>query len=452
MTQISAELNTQAKTLKDLTQAALQEAKGKGAEGAKVSTSATFQRRMVVENKQFSLANSLQSQRLGLAVHKDQKKGSATSNIATGAAVKEMVDEAMALASFSVADPNLTLATTDQAPTASPLSFMYDDSLADLSLEEIKEVLSELLGTLTADTRVALDRLDCTLDVTWHALMNSNGVSQEEKQTMLNWTMIGMAVEGDQVSNFDYTGGFSFDKGSVLGRAKADVDKFIKRVVGNLNPKKAPSYKGLVVLSPRAVRSLLANVIAYQSSGRQLMDGKSRWADKEGGTVCSELISLHDLPHDKSYAGATCYDGDGLPTHNRKIVHEGTLCEFLYDCYSAKKLGKASNAASGAPFSTVLLGGSTPKEELLKARGEILLVDRFSGNCDPFKGDFSGVAKSSHLYKNGEDVGAVTETMIAGNAFDLLKSVQAVSQETQLDGGSFQSPYILCDGVSVTGS
>ena len=74
-----------------------------------------------------------------------------------------------------------------------------------------------------------------------------------------------------------------------------------------------------------------------------------------------------------------------------------------------------------------------------------------AGHDDPVKGDFSGVAKASRLLQQGRDVGAVTETMIAGNFFDLVKSVIAVSDQVENDSGSFSAPYVLVDGVSVTG-
>jgi predicted Zn-dependent protease len=79
------------------------------------------------------------------------------------------------------------------------------------------------------------------------------------------------------------------------------------------------------------------------------------------------------------------------------------------------------------------------------------MVDRFSGNSDPIKGDFSGVAKSSRLFQRGEDRGSVTETMIAGNFFAIADAVLAVSKEVEIVSGGFASPYVLVDGVSVTG-
>jgi PmbA protein len=78
-------------------------------------------------------------------------------------------------------------------------------------------------------------------------------------------------------------------------------------------------------------------------------------------------------------------------------------------------------------------------------------VDRFSGNIDPIKGDFSGVAKSSRILRDGKDCGAVSETMIAGNLFEVLSNLQAVSNVQELVSGAILLPWVLGDHVSVTG-
>ena len=77
-------------------------------------------------------------------------------------------------------------------------------------------------------------------------------------------------------------------------------------------------------------------------------------------------------------------------------------------------------------------------------------MDRFSGNCDPLTGDFSGVAKSSKLFVNGENRGPVVETMIAGNVFDLSNNIVAVGDRVETVSGQILCPTIVADGVTVS--
>src|SRR5690606_25781906 len=103
---------------------------------AKIHTRVSFQKKLVVEAGEFTLANSQETQKLSIAIHKDKKKGSATINTLDETNVKQAVADAEALARFSVPDEFLTLADTNQAPPAKALTFMWNDDLAEMTLEE----------------------------------------------------------------------------------------------------------------------------------------------------------------------------------------------------------------------------------------------------------------------------------------------------------------------------
>jgi PmbA protein len=430
----------------------IEQAKKFGADAAKITTSCSQQKKLVVENKKFTLANSLDVQQIRILVHKDQKKGSSSINTSSPESLSRAVADAVALASFSVADPNLNLPDTKQAPPAKPLNFLYNDHVANMDLEELQESMGQILGVLIKDPRIALDRFEMAVEVSRNSLFNSLGVRQSEIQSTVNWSWMGMAVDGAEVTGFDYDSDFSFRKEDLLAKGKKSAEDFSQRLIALLQPTKCPSYKGAVLLSPRAVESIITSPALYHVSGHSVMDGKSKWQDKIGQKVLSEKISILDNPHCPDFAGATSYDGDGLPTKKQAIIEKGILKTHLHDCYSAKKTGAKPTASSGGPFGLELAPGSDLLAALCDSRGELLLVDRFSGNTDPIKGDFSGVAKSSRLYRQGRDCGAVMETMIAGNFFDLAERILGVSQETLLVHGSFRCPWILVDGISVTGN
>ncbi|MEM7516908.1 MAG: metallopeptidase TldD-related protein, partial [Planctomycetota bacterium] len=93
-------------------------------------------------------------------------------------------------------------------------------------------------------------------------------------------------------------------------------------------------------------------------------------------------------------------------------------------------------------------GGS--REELLATLGRGLYVERFSGSVDAASGDFSGVAKSARWVENGEIVRPVTETLLAGNSFDLLRGSLVLGSEAERRGGSARIPAALVDGIDVT--
>lgn len=452
MSQVSQEIKTVSAAMEKMSEIALDEARKLGADEAKVGLSASFQKRLVVESKEFALANSLEGRTIGIVVHKDQKKGSASTNIISEKSVRQAVADAMALASYSVADPALTFAGKDLATPAPVLPYLFEDKLADMDLEELQGTMQEVLGLLVRDKRVALDKFEMSVDVSYHGMANSHGVRQSEAQTMANWFFFGMARDGEEVTGFDYDGSFSFNKQGILKACMEDADRFVKKIVSGLGAIKCPSYKGSVLFSPRAFQELLSGMILYHASGRQVMDGRSKWEKEVGNRVISDKITMVDNPHDRLFSGSTSFDSDGIPTRKHTIVDKGVLKMHLHDCYSAKRCGAVSTATGGGPFSLDIGAGTDELKSMGSSQKNLLVIDRFSGNSDPVKGDFSGVAKGSRAFSNGKDAGAVTETMIAGNFFEIKDLVQAVSKEVELIGGGFRAPYLLIDGISVTGS
>ena len=445
-------LYAQAAELEKSSKKVLEHAKKRGADRAKIAANCSIERRLVIENKEFTLANTLETQKFGILVHKDQKKGSASLNNTNPTSLEASVDDALTLAKFGVADEFLTMPDNKEAPPAAKLNFMFDDKLAETGLGELQEFAQSVLTRLTRDKRVSLDKVEFGISTSWHGLYNSLGVAQSESQTAVSWSFFGMAVDGEEVSGFDYDGRASYTWNGALDLALKDADRFAEKIVSNLRPQKAASYKGPVLLSPRAVEEVLLGTLFYHAAGSSVMDNKSRWAKDIGNQVISKMFTMTDNPHDRQFTGATSFDGDGLPTRPHTLFSDGRLMMHLHDCYSAKRTGAKSTATSGGPFALTIASGTGDLSAMRNIRSELLVVDRFSGNIDPVKGDFSGVAKSSRMLKGGQDAGAVTETMIAGNLFEVLNNILNVSRDQELISGAMMVPWILVDGVSVSGS
>ena len=64
-------------------------------------------------------------------------------------------------------------------------------------------------------------------------------------------------------------------------------------------------------------------------------------------------------------------------------------------------------------------------------------------------GDFSGVVKNGFLVERGERR-PVREVLVAGNLFELLMRISALSRERQEINGSALVPAIRAEDVSIT--
>ena len=99
--------------------------------------------------------------------------------------------------------------------------------------------------------------------------------------------------------------------------------------------------------------------------------------------------------------------------------------------------------------SRVVLAGTTPAAELAAGSDPVVWVGRFSGSTNGVTGDFSGVVKNGFLLARGERR-PIRETMIAGNLFEALRNIEAISAERRLLSGSALLPSLRIGGVSVT--
>ena len=94
--------------------------------------------------------------------------------------------------------------------------------------------------------------------------------------------------------------------------------------------------------------------------------------------------------------------------------------------------------------------GKHTLDSIIKEIRKGVIINRFSGNVNPVNGDFSGVVKGGHLIENGNITCPVKEVMVAGNIFDSLMNISALSRERKKIFDSFL-PYISIENISFTG-
>jgi PmbA protein len=277
---------------------------------------------------------------------------------------------------------------------------------------------------------------------------------------LLSFSLFGMAIDGEDVGGFHY-GGDAVRDGRAIPAALRDlIDEFTSVSLGNLGAGRAESYKGPVLFSPDALLELFVSPLISASSAIAVQRGRSALGKKLNEKIAFDGLDVVDDPTDIELAGAGVFDREGQPTRRTPIVSRGVLQTFLYNGYAAAVEGRASTGhASGGARSVpglaahaVVVGPGTggSRADLERALGRGLFVQRFSGTVDPASGDFSGVAKSARWIENGSVVRPVKETLLSGNAFELLARIVALASTTERCSGSSRAPYALVDGVSVT--
>jgi PmbA protein len=395
---------------------------------------------------------------IGLRVFREGKQGFSSTNQCDADSLRQTAGDALTVAGFSVPDEHNRLCAA-RGLAAPPCQ--VDPELASMSVPEAVEHGREFLRrALARDARISIDKATFSVHRDTRAVHSSTGVRAVESDASVGVVLFGMAVDGDDVGGFDYWGDGVRDPAQLDAMMNESIEHFTNSVLGNLGAQAAETYRGPVLFAPPAFLDVFVDPLISASSAIAVQRDRSALRGKLGEAIAAPAISIADDPSDAELRGATCFDREGQPARRFPIVERGVLESFLYNGYAARVDGREStgHASGGAravpglgPHAIVIAPGADGDlPALCKTLGRGLFIQRFSGTVDPASGDFSGVAKSARWVENGRIVRSLKETLISGNAFELLHRVVALSSESPRVMGSVRAPFAIVDGVSVT--
>ncbi|MBP7265015.1 MAG: TldD/PmbA family protein [Spirochaetia bacterium] len=190
----------------------------------------------------------------------------------------------------------------------------------------------------------------------------------------------------------------------------------------------------------------LAGILAHEAIGHtveaDLVLGGSVAADYLGQPVASPLISLTDFAHDA--LGRRCpvpvwVDDEGIEARDAVIIDRGVLSSYMHNKESAAHFGaEPTGNARAYGFSdepiirmrnTAILPGQSSLEDMIAGvdRGYYFLRPS-NGQADSTSEFMFGVTMGYEI-RGGKLGPAVRDCTVSGVAFDVLKTVSAVSQD-----------------------
>jgi PmbA protein len=216
-----------------------------------------------------------------------------------------------------------------------------------------------------------------------------------------------------------------------------------------------------VIFTPHGVVSAFAAPFAMAVNGKTVLQGASPLGNRIGDLVFDSRISIWDDPTIDYRPGSRSCDDEGVPSQRTPLVENGVVRSFLYDLQTAALAGTRSTGSASRGLATlpspslstlVIEDGDTTFEEMVADVKEGLVVEQLlgAGQGNVLGGEFSGNVLLGYAVRNGEIVGRVKDTMIAGNLYDVLKEVAAVGREGRWVGGRLRTPHILCPRVAVS--
>ncbi|MBQ9762358.1 MAG: TldD/PmbA family protein [Oscillospiraceae bacterium] len=342
----------------------------------------------------------------------------------------------------------------DFTPTLHPLP--STETLITAGLATQKAIYAADPAVIDGSSTQAL----CEKSIT--AIYNSRGLDLSYVNHIAGLVAVAVVSDGAEMANAAEIklGDFAaIDREALAAKAAAQA----KAKLGGEVPE-----TGLypIVFGPEAMADLLQTFSGIFSA-EAARKGLSKLAGAEGTAIAADIVTIVDDPFHPDSPCPQPFDAEGSPTRRKFVVEKGILNTLLYDLKNAHLAGKTTtgNAAKGSykspvgirPFTMTIAPGDLPPEEILaKAQGGIY-IDSLTGlhaGADSVSGDFS-LQSAGYLIQNGKKANHVKNFTVAGNFFDMLKSITAVGSDTQvpkpLGTTAFGAPTVLVEKLSVAG-
>lgn len=443
-------------SLVDACSTAVKEAVKNGATDAEVYGVNSKESEVIIENNDLKQSKLHEISSLGIRVLVGSSQGFSSVNVFEKEQIIRSVIMAIKLAKVSPADNSNSIPS--KTAKINLLKEIYDkDALAFEPSDNVR-MAKDMLSTATSyDNRVSIDSGNFTSSLLTHTVLNSCGINVIENISLFSWSLMGMAVTADQVSNFDVQSGSSHlvKDIDVISTAQEFAEAVIK-YLGSLN---VESFRGELLLSPSASTELVQEVIGHSINSNNVQKQASKFKEINK-PVSTDLLSLEDDATNVDALGASSFDREGVAHQQNVIIHKGILKGFIYNTYTANKDGiQSTGNAGGSPnyppavstTNMIVSAGNSKLETLISEIQKGIILNRFSGTINPVDGDFSGVVKGGYYVKNGNIICPIKELMVAGNIFDALKNLTGVSKETKSIADSIM-PYIRFNNISFTAS
>ncbi|MBP7177133.1 MAG: TldD/PmbA family protein [Thermoclostridium sp.] len=253
--------------------------------------------------------------------------------------------------------------------------------------------------------------------------------------------MTAQAKDGGTVEIYNPYGGYGYfnevftSPQSLFPRIDSLYDELMKKAEGVFND---AGYKD-VVMHPD-----LAGILAHEAVGHtveaDLVLGGSVAAHNLGKKVASELVSMVDFAHSafgQPVPLPIYCDDEGTPAEDAVLIKDGILTGYMNNRESAQHFGmKPQGNARAFLFSdeplirmrnTAILPGKDKLEDMIAAIDDGYYLTMTNNGQADSTGEFMFGVCMGYEIKNGKLGRAIRDTTISGIAFEMLKTVDMLS-------------------------
>jgi TldD protein len=308
------------------------------------------------------------------------------------------------------------------------------------------------------------------------SIVTSDGASCSVKLAQPEVSLVAIAEKDGERASSTHGAGVSGGWNCLFSHPSLNnmVEETAKIAVDLLSAKYPEGGQKTVILAPSVVGLLCHEAVGHTVEADFVKAG-SVAQGKIGHRVASNLVNLADSGQETiaGYAvGNLPFDDEGVETETTMIIKNGILTSYLHNRESAAEFGVAPTGNARAwlfddePLirmrNTYLLPGQSNLAAMIAEIEDGYLVEGAGSGQADSNGEFMFGTGYVWRIKNGKKLELLREATLSGIAFDVLRSVDAVSREFSWDLGTGYcgkgqpakvdagGPYIRCK-ISVGG-
>lgn len=421
----------------------LELAKRSRVDAAEVLQSRSHCRPVFFEANRLKELQSSESEGTALRVWRDNRPGIA---VAYGPVDPQtLVDRALSLSELN--EPETIELTPGQ-----PKPMSYADDGKAVPVEQLLSWGQEAIARIREVYPEVLCAVDCDCELESTRLINTLGLDCAHKDTTLHCAMSVDWVRGDD---------FLTASDGQTQRDRVDPVQIANRILRRLDwaQDNVETCTGRVpILFTSKAADMLWDTLHAALNGKRVLEKSSPWSEHRGKQVTHEGITISQEPEIGPFSCP--FDDEGTPTQRLVFIQNGVLQHFYCDRTTGRRLGDMTTGNGFRPglgsyptpglFNWLIKPGDRSLMDLIGDLDDGIIVDQILGGGAGISGDFSVNVDLGYRVKNGQVVGRIKDTMVAGNVYTALKQLIKLGNDAEWNGSCY-TPSLIVEGLSVTG-
>ncbi len=280
-----------------------------------------------------------------------------------------------------------------------------------------------------------------------YALVNTVGSRLEWDEIRTLSYIMSVAKEGEQTQfNVEIAGG----SGGYEIIRKINPEEFSKSCASGavelLKADKPPSGELTVILDGSMSGLIAHEVCGHASEADEVVKERSFLTGLVGKQIGTDIVTMVDDGTLKQWGGIP-FDSEGTPTSRTAIIENGILQGYMHTLETSVMMGVSPTGNGRAQdynrrifarmTNTFFDKGDWKDEEIIEdTKDGLYVIKMTSGMEDVVGGGVQASALKGYIIKNGERTKLVRSMTLAGKVLEILKTVDAVGNTLEFDGGT----------------